>query len=173
MFVCSEVVVVLPVMPVVARGPLEGVVMEQLAAWLAAERYSRTMVPQVLGVARGLSAWMDDHDVSLAALSLDVLEAFQAKYAPGVPGHVIVKVRSPAVRRFLVECGYLPGEEWYVSEFVARARGRRRRWGQPLWASWMRGAVGSARLAGSARHVSIIVGAGLAHWSTHCPLPMK
>ncbi|MGC0145026.1 tyrosine-type recombinase/integrase [Pseudactinotalea sp. Z1732] len=145
---CSEVVVVLPVMPVVARGPLEGVVMEQLAAWLAAERYSRTMVPQVLGVARGLSAWMDDHDVSLAALSLDVLEAFQAKYAPGVPGHVIVKVRSPAVRRFLVECGYLPGEELVRK----RVRGPSAREAPPLgsaavgeldaWGRWQREARG-------------------------------
>lgn len=101
----------LPVMPVAARGPLAGVVMEQLAVWLAAERYSVTMVPQVLAVARGLSAWLEDHDVSLAALNFGVLESFQAEYALGVPGHGIVAMRVPAVRRFLVEEGHLPAEQ--------------------------------------------------------------
>ncbi len=33
------------VMPVAVRGPLAGVVMDRLAAWLAAEGYAQTMVP--------------------------------------------------------------------------------------------------------------------------------
>lgn len=100
----------LPVMPVVARGPLAGAVMEQLSAWLRAERYSRTMAPQALGVARGLSAWLEDHDLSLQVLSLQVLEAFQADHAAGVPGHVIVRERVPVVRRFLIETEYLSAD---------------------------------------------------------------
>lgn len=138
----------LPVMPVVARGPLAGVVMEQLAAWLAAERYSPTMVPQVLGVARGLSAWMEDHDASVAALSLDVLVLFQAEYGPGVPGHVIVKMRVPVLRRFLVEAGYLPAGALVRK----RVRGPVARQAPPLgsaavceldaWGCWQREARG-------------------------------
>jgi len=104
-----EVVAVMTVMSVAARGPLAGTVMEQLSGWLTAERYARTMVPQILGVARGLSAWMEDHDVALQALSVGVLEGFEASYGAGVPGHVIVKTRVPAVRRFLIEAGYLAG----------------------------------------------------------------
>jgi len=114
-----EVVVVMTVMPATARGPLAGTVMERLSAWLAAERYAGTMVPQVLGVARGLSAWMDDHDVALNALTLGVLDAFEAGYGPGVSGHVIVGVRMPALRRFLIEAGYLAGAA------LARKRVRR------------------------------------------------
>lgn len=97
------------VMPAVARGPLAGRVMKRLSVWLASERYARTMVPQILGVARGLSAWMDDHDVALKGLSVGDLEAFEACYGPRVPGHVIVRVRMPALRRFLIESGYLTG----------------------------------------------------------------
>ncbi|MGB5935421.1 MAG: hypothetical protein WBG76_06115, partial [Ornithinimicrobium sp.] len=104
-----EVVVVLTVMPVVARGPLPGVVMQQLTAWLVAERYARTTAPQVVGVARGLSAWMEDHDVALRAMHAEVLEGFEIDYGVRVPGHAIVRVRLPAVRRFLTETGYLPG----------------------------------------------------------------
>lgn len=96
-------------MPATARGPLAGTVMGRLSAWLAAEGYADTMVPQVLGVARGLSAWMDDHDVALQALTVGELEAFEAGYGPGVAGHVIVRMRVPAVRRFLVETGLLAG----------------------------------------------------------------
>jgi hypothetical protein len=59
------------VMPVAVRGPLAGVVMDRLAAWLAAEGYAQTMVPQILGVARGLSAWMDDQRLWLDGLSGD------------------------------------------------------------------------------------------------------
>lgn len=107
------------VMPVVVRGPLAGVVMEQLSAWLTTERYSPRMVPQVLGVARGLSAWMDDRGVPLRALSLQVLAAFLGEYGRGVPGHVIVKERAPALRRFFIETGYLPADA------LARKRVRR------------------------------------------------
>lgn len=97
------------VMPATARGPLAGVVIERLAAWLAAEGYTDTMVPQVLGVARGLSAWMADHGIGLRALTVGELTAFQAGYGLGVPGHVIVMARVPVVRRFLVETRLLTG----------------------------------------------------------------
>lgn len=106
-------------MPATTRGPLAGAVMERLSAWLAVERYALTMVPQVLGVTRGLSAWMDDHDVALHALTVGVLDAFEAGYGPRVPGHVIVGMRMPALRRFLVEAGYLAGAA------LARKRVRR------------------------------------------------
>ena len=97
------------VMPAMVRGPLAGMVMERLSAWLAVEGYSDVMVPEVLGVARGLSAWMDDHGVALEALSVGDHEAFGAWYGPGVAGHVLARVRVPAVRRFLVEAGLLAG----------------------------------------------------------------
>lgn len=97
------------VMPVVARGPLAGKVLERLSAWLASERYASTMVPQVLGVARGLSAFMEDRGVVLDGLSVGVLKAFESEYGRGVPGHVIVRVRISALRRFLIEAGYLTG----------------------------------------------------------------
>lgn len=134
----------LTVMPAVSRGPLAGVVMQQLSAWLVAERYAPTTAPQVLGVARGLSAWMEDHDVALRALNAQVLEAFHVGYGLGVPGHAIVRVRLPAVRRFLTETGYLPG-------LVAAGRRTRRPVAQPVplisqgaageleeWARWQR-----------------------------------
>lgn len=94
-------------MPAMGSGPMAGAVMERLSAWLVTEGYARTMVPQVLGVARGLSAWMDDHDVALQAVTVDDLGAFEAAFAPGVAGHVLVGMRLPVVRRFLVEAGYL------------------------------------------------------------------
>lgn len=97
------------VMPVAARGPLAGAVMDRLAAWLAAEGYAQTMTPQILGVARGLSAWMADQHVGLGALSVGVLEGFEATYPPGVPGHQLVRMRLPALRRFLIETGHLRG----------------------------------------------------------------
>lgn len=97
------------VMPVAACGPLAGAVMDRLAAWIAAEGYAQTMAPQILGVARGLSAWMDDQHVGLDALSVGVLEEFEAAYPPGAPGHQLVRVRVPALRRFLVETGHLRG----------------------------------------------------------------
>jgi site-specific recombinase XerC len=97
------------VMPATARGPLAGTVMERLSAWLTAEWYAATMAPQILGVARGLSAWMDDHDVALQALTLGELQEFEAAYGRGVAGHTIVRMRLPAVRRFLVETGLLAG----------------------------------------------------------------
>lgn len=107
------------VMPVAARGPLVGPVLERLSAWLASEGYASTVVPQVLGVARGLSAWMDDQGVLLPGLTVDILEAFEASYGPGVPGHAIVRGRLSAVRRFLIESGHLSGA------IVARKRSRR------------------------------------------------
>lgn len=82
---------------------------ERLSAWLATEGYADTMVPQVLGVARGLSAWMDDHDVALQALTVNELEAFEAGFGREVAGHVVVMARVPTVRRFLVETGLLAG----------------------------------------------------------------
>lgn len=109
------------VMPATARGPLAGTVMVRLSAWLEAEEYAASMVPQILGVARGLSAWMDDRDVAVQALTLGELETFQAAYGPGVAGHVIVKMRVPALRRFLVESGLLGGAR------PARRRTRRPR----------------------------------------------
>lgn len=81
------------VMPATARGPLAGVVMERLSEWLATERSARSMVPQVLGVARGLSAWMDDHDIALHALTVGALESFEAAYDRTVPGHTLVATR--------------------------------------------------------------------------------
>lgn len=107
------------VMPATARGPLAGDVMERLSVWLADERYARTMVPQVLGVARGLSAWMEDHGVGVHALTVGVLDSFEAEYGPGASGHVIVGMRMPTLRRFLIEVGYLPGA------VLARKRVRR------------------------------------------------
>ena len=95
------------VMPATARGPLVGAVMDRLSEWLGVERYAITMVPQVLGVARGLSAWMEDHGVGVDALTVGILDAFEAEYGPGVSGHVIVGLRMPALRRFLIEGGYL------------------------------------------------------------------
>lgn len=95
------------VMPVAVRGPLAGMVMDRLAAWIVAEGYAQTMAPQILGVAGGLSAWMDDQQVGLDALSVGVLEDFGAAYPPGVAGHQLVRMRLPALRRFLVETGRL------------------------------------------------------------------
>lgn len=132
------------VMPAVARGPLAGVVMDRLAAWIVAEGYAQTMVPQILGVARGLSAWMDGQHVRLDVLSGGVFEDFESAYPPGVPGHLIVRKRVLALRRFLVETGYLRG--------VGSVRKRARRPGhQPSlsisaaaghvldeWARWQR-----------------------------------
>jgi site-specific recombinase XerC len=97
------------VMPVAARGPLAGVVVDRLTAWIVAEGYAQTMVPQILGVARGLSAWMDDQHLGLDVLSGGVLEDFESAYPPGVPGHRMVRMRMPALRRFLVEAGHLRG----------------------------------------------------------------
>lgn len=132
------------VMPVAVRGPLAGVVMDRLAAWIVAEGYAQTMVPQILGVARGLSAWMADQHLGLDVLSGGVLEDFESAYPPGVSGHLIVRMRVPALRRFLVETGNLRG--------VVRVRKRARRPGhQPSlsisaaagqeldeWARWQR-----------------------------------
>lgn len=97
------------VMPATARGPLAGTVMERLAFWLGVEGYAPTMVPQILGVARGLSAWMDDRQIGIDGLSAGVLESFEAAYPTGVAGHQIVRMRMPALRRFLIEAGYLHG----------------------------------------------------------------
>lgn len=138
----------LSVMPCGARGPLAGVVMERLAAWLSSEGYVAGMVPQVLGVARALSAWMDDRSVALPALTVQTLDAFRGEYGLGVPGHAIVQERIPTVRRFLVEAGYVHGE-------VPASRRSRRPVAQPAppisqaaageldaWALWQRQARG-------------------------------
>lgn len=93
------------VMPAAARGPLAGTVMERLSAWLVTEGYASTMVPQVLGVARGLSVWMDDHDIALDGVTIGALDAFAVEFGPEVPGHVIVGTRLPVIRRFLFEAG--------------------------------------------------------------------
>lgn len=142
--------------------------MDRLSAWLAVERYASTMVPQVLAVARGLSAWMDDQGVALGGLSVGVLDAFVDRYGPGVPGHVIVGMRLPALRRFLVEDGCLAG----------RVVGKRAR--RPVGSavppiseaagrvSWMRGHAGSVRLAASASTASVTGDGGLPGWSTRC-----
>jgi len=97
------------VMPGLVRGPLAGAVMGRLSEWLAAECYANSTVAQILGVARGLSVWMDDHDVTRAALIVGVLDAFEADYGLGVACHVIVGMRLPAIRRFLTEAGFLTG----------------------------------------------------------------
>ncbi len=132
------------VMPVAARGPLAGAVMDRLAAWLAAEEYAQTMVPQIVGVARGLSAWMDDQHVGLDAVSVGILEQFEGAYPPGVPGHQLVRMRLPALRRFLIETGHLVG----VHPVRKRPRRPGRRVARPLsvaaeqelaeWAAWQR-----------------------------------
>lgn len=97
------------VMPVAARGPLAGAVIERLSSWLAKEKYARTVVPQVIAVARGLSAWLEDHDVDLNGLSTDVLGSFIAHYGAGIPGHALVTGRLPTLRRFLIESDHLIG----------------------------------------------------------------
>lgn len=67
------------------------------------------MVSQVMAVARGLSAWRDDHGVAVRALRAGDLAGFAAEFGPGVAGHAIVSMRLPAVRRFLVESGLVAG----------------------------------------------------------------
>lgn len=106
------------IMPTSARGPLAGTVMERLSEWLAAECYTAGMIPQIFRVARGLSAWMDDHDLALSALTISGLDAFDSDYGPGTPGHAIVHQRMPAMRRFFIESGYL------VDTALAQKRGR-------------------------------------------------
>lgn len=106
------------IMPTTTRGPLAGTVMDELAAWLSAECYSAQMVPQILGVARGLSAWLDAHGCGLSTLTISDLDEFDCDYGPGVPGHAIVHQRIPALRRFLIEFGYL------IDTSLARKRGR-------------------------------------------------
>src|SRR5699024_4889391 len=93
--------------PTTMRGPLSAT-LDKLTDWLAHEGYSRTMTPQLLGVARAFSAWMDDHDVSVNDLSTSTMDAFSTHYGPGIPGHAIVSQRLPALRRFLTETGLLP-----------------------------------------------------------------
>ncbi len=97
------------VMPAVVSGPLSGAVMEQLSGWLADERYAMTTAAQILAVARGLSTWMDENGIGMPGLSNDSLDSFRDDHGPGVAGHVLVAMRVPALRRFLIETGYLPG----------------------------------------------------------------
>lgn len=94
------------IMPLTARGPLT-VTINELSSWMTSEGYARTMVSQILGVARGLSAWMDDHNLATADLTPNVLDDFQTHYGPGAPGHTIVTTRIPALRRFFTESGLL------------------------------------------------------------------
>lgn len=136
------------VMPTVAQGPLAGSVMEQLDAWLKSEDYAPTMVPQILGVARGLSSWMLDNNVDLTALCAGVLTTFEASYGPGVPGHAIVTVRMPALRRFLIEANYIT-EVTPVSKQPRRPGGRTSVLVSApttreldAWADWQRGVRG-------------------------------
>ena len=56
------------VMPATARGPLPVKVMEQLSAWLAAERYTSTMVPLRHTAAMNLVA--EGVDISVIAFWL-------------------------------------------------------------------------------------------------------
>ena len=97
------------VMPGAACGPLAGAVMDRLAAWLAAEGYAQTMAPQILGVARGLSAWMDHQRVGLDVLSVGSLRISRPRI------HLVRRAiswfgcRPPALRRFLIETGHLSG----------------------------------------------------------------
>lgn len=144
------------VMPVVPRGPLAGMVLERLSAWLAAERYAAGTASQIRGVARGLSAWMEDHDVGLGSLTVGVLDAFETEYGPGVAGHVIVGARLAALRRFLIETDCLAGA-------APPARRGRRPVGKPVqgccaaaereldaWAAWQSGVRGIS--PGCVRH---------------------
>lgn len=95
------------VMPTTAAGPLAGTILNDLAAWLTAEHYAKTMVGQVMAVGRGLSAWMADRSIRADDLRLATLEAFAASYGPGLPGHVIVSMRLPTLQRFLTRSGYI------------------------------------------------------------------
>lgn len=95
-------------MPATATGPLAGTVLKDLAAWLAAEHYAKTMVGQVMAVGRGLDAWMANHSIDVDDLRLATLEAFAASHGPGIPGYVIVSMRVPTLRRFLTQSGYIP-----------------------------------------------------------------
>lgn len=90
------------IMPLTARGPLTATI-DELSSWMTGQGYARTMVPQVLGVARGLSAWMDDHNLTTTDLTPSVLNDFQTHYGPTTPGHTIVTVRIPVLRRFFIE----------------------------------------------------------------------
>lgn len=90
------------IMPLSARGPLT-MTIDELSSWMISQGYARTMVPQVMGVARGLSAWMDDHNLTTTDLTPSVLNDFQTHYGPTTPGHTIVTIRLPVLRRFFIE----------------------------------------------------------------------
>lgn len=98
---------VVTVMPVERRGPFEPFVFDELNGWLSREGYAPSMVPQVMGVARALSVWMADHHFGVGDVCCALLEDFQSRYGPGVAGHSIVAMRMSALRRFLIEAGYL------------------------------------------------------------------
>lgn len=85
------------------RGPLAGAAVADLREWLTVQRYSSRTIPQVLNVALWLSAWMDDHGVTLDAVDDAVLDEFMAGFIPGTPGRATVMGRLPAVRRYLLD----------------------------------------------------------------------
>lgn len=95
------------ILPATMRGPLS-TMLDDLTDWLAREGYSRTMTPQIVGVARAFSAWMNDHDISVNDLSTSTMDAFSTHYGQGIPGHTIVSQRLPALHRFLTENRILP-----------------------------------------------------------------
>lgn len=70
---------------------------------MTSESYPRTLVLQVLGVARRLSAWVEDHNLTTTNLAPSVLNYFQTDYGPATPGHTIATVRLPVLRRFFIE----------------------------------------------------------------------
>jgi hypothetical protein len=89
--------------PTIARGPPAATVIDDLTEWLVTEGYTPTMIPQILGVARGIGAWMEDHDIEPSSMSTTVLEQFQNFYGPGSPGHTTFNQAISAVRGFLCE----------------------------------------------------------------------
>lgn len=138
-------------MPVERRGPLEPGIFDELNEWLRCEGYAPSMVPQVMGVARALSVWMDDHHLGVRDVCCALLEDFQSCYGPGVAGHSIVAVRMSALRRFLVEAGHLT--DAVLPRKVPRPpNGKRRACLSPIveaelneWATWLEDVRGVGR----------------------------
>lgn len=99
------------IMPATLSGPFTGAVMAQLSTWLATERYAPATTTQIQAVARDLSSWMADHDLTLGHLTSDLLADFAAQYPPHVAGHALVTQRIPPIRRFLLDTGHLPSTD--------------------------------------------------------------
>lgn len=91
-----------PVLTGLARGPLADAAGADLREWLRVRGYSSGTMPQVINVALWLSAWMDDHGVTLDALDDRVLDRFMAGFVPGTAGRATVLGRLPVVRRYLL-----------------------------------------------------------------------